>query len=81
VDKLLTVRELAERLRVAPGSVYHWLSQNRLPVVRFSKRRVRFRQSDLSKYVTFFDPFTGRFVYSRPRSEGPGFEVLWFCGF
>jgi len=51
MEKLLNVKELAAALGVAPGSIYHWLSQNRLPVVRFSKRCVRFRQSDVEQLV------------------------------
>lgn len=51
MEKLLTVKELAERLNVAPGSIYHWISQGRLPVVRFSKRCVRFREADVTKLL------------------------------
>jgi excisionase family DNA binding protein len=47
MEKLLTVRELAKLLGVAEGSVYHWLSQERLPCIRFSQRCVRFRESDV----------------------------------
>jgi excisionase family DNA binding protein len=47
MEKLLTVRELAKLLGVAEGSVYHWLSQRRLPCIRFSQRCVRFRESDV----------------------------------
>jgi len=47
MEKLLTVKELAELLGISPGSLYHWISQGRLPVVRFSKRCVRFRPSDI----------------------------------
>jgi len=51
MDNLLTVRQAAERLGISPGSVYHWLSQGRLPCVRFSARCVRFRETDLSRLV------------------------------
>jgi excisionase family DNA binding protein len=47
MDRLLTVRELAERLGISPGTAYHWISQGRLPAVRLSKRCVRFRESDV----------------------------------
>lgn len=47
MDQLLTVRDLAERLRVTPTCVYRWLGENRLPAVRFSRRCVRFRESDV----------------------------------
>jgi excisionase family DNA binding protein len=51
MDRLLTVRELAERLGISPGTAYHWLSQGRLPCVRFSSRCVRFRESDVEKML------------------------------
>lgn len=51
MDRLLTVRELAERLRVTPTCVYRWLGEGRLPAVRFSKRCVRFRESDVQQLL------------------------------
>jgi excisionase family DNA binding protein len=51
MDKLLTVAELAERLRVSPGTIYHWLSDDRITCVRFSARCVRFRESDIEKML------------------------------
>jgi excisionase family DNA binding protein len=51
MDRLLTVQELAERLGISPGTAYHWLSQGRLPAVRFSKRCVRFRESDVEQLL------------------------------
>jgi excisionase family DNA binding protein len=51
MDRLLTVRELAERLGISLGTVYHWLSQGRLPAIRFSKRCVRFRESDVQQLL------------------------------
>lgn len=51
MDRLLTVRELAERLRITPTCVYRWLGEGRLPVVRFSKRCVRFRESDVQQLL------------------------------
>jgi excisionase family DNA binding protein len=51
MDRLLTVRELAERLGISAGTAYHWLSQGRLPCVRLSSRCVRFRESDIEKML------------------------------
>ena len=51
MEKLLTIRELAERLNIAEGTAYHWLSEGRLHCVRFSKRCVRFRESDVQKLL------------------------------
>jgi excisionase family DNA binding protein len=40
--KLWNVKEVAEYLGLVPGSVYHLLSQHRLPCIRISARCVRF---------------------------------------
>jgi excisionase family DNA binding protein len=51
MERLLTVVELAERLRVSPVTVYHWLSANRLTCIRFSARCVRFRESQIEEML------------------------------
>jgi len=48
---LLDVREAAALLGISPGSLYHWLSQGRIPFVRLGPRCVRFRQSDIEHWV------------------------------
>lgn len=48
---LLTVREVAELLGIRPGSVYHWVSQGRLPCIRLSSRCLRFRREDLDEWL------------------------------
>ena len=52
MDRLLNVSEVAELLGLAPGTIYHLLSQKRLPCVRLSKRCVRFRKSDLDRLIS-----------------------------
>jgi excisionase family DNA binding protein len=47
MEKLLTTRELAERLNISTGTAYHWLSAGRLKCIRFSNRCVRFRECDV----------------------------------
>jgi len=51
MDRLLTVRELADRFRITPTCVYRWLSDGLLPAVRFSRRCVRFRESDIQRLL------------------------------
>lgn len=51
MEKLLNIRELAHSLGISVGAAYHWLSQGRLPCVRFSARCVRFRESDLESML------------------------------
>lgn len=52
MDRLLTIRELAERLNIAEGTAYRWLAEGRLaPCVRFSSRCVRFREADVERLL------------------------------
>jgi excisionase family DNA binding protein len=46
----LTVKEVAERLRVHPWTIYMWARSGRLPCIRLSKRTLRFLESDIAKY-------------------------------
>lgn len=50
-DRLMNVREVAEFLGLAPGTVYHLLSQRRLPCIRLSPRCVRFQKSAIRRFV------------------------------
>jgi excisionase family DNA binding protein len=52
MDKLLTVTEAAELLRLSPGTIYHLISRRVVPCVKLSKRCVRFRQSELERWIT-----------------------------
>jgi excisionase family DNA binding protein len=51
MEKLLTVKELAAVLGVTPTCVYRWLGEKKLTAVRFSKRCVRFRESDVQELL------------------------------
>lgn len=42
-DRLVTINELAAMTGLAVGSLYHMVSEGRVPVVRISKRCIRFR--------------------------------------
>jgi excisionase family DNA binding protein len=50
-DTLLTIHEVAELTGLAVGTLYHWVSQRRIPAVRFSSRCVRFRRSDIEEWI------------------------------
>jgi excisionase family DNA binding protein len=50
-DSLLNVRQVAEFLGMATGTVYHLVSQRRIPVVRLSARCVRFRRTDIETWI------------------------------
>ena len=51
MDRLLTVRELARHFGVTPTCVYRWLAADRLPAIRFGKRCIRFRESDVQQML------------------------------
>jgi excisionase family DNA binding protein len=46
----LTVKEVAERLRVTPWTIYMWARSGRLPCIRLSKRTLRFLEKDIARY-------------------------------
>jgi len=50
-NNLMDVRQVAELLGLVPGSVYHLISEKRLPVVRLSSRCVRFRRCDIDRWI------------------------------
>ena len=48
---LLTVAEVAKLTGFAEGTLRHFISQKRIPVVRISARCVRFRRSDVETWL------------------------------
>jgi excisionase family DNA binding protein len=50
-DEFLTVREIAESLKVNQQSVRNWIDAGDLPAVWVGARRVRVRQSDLDAFL------------------------------
>jgi len=47
-DDLLTVAEVARYLGVTPHTVYRWISRSRLAAIRYSRKVIRVRRSDLA---------------------------------
>ena len=51
-DMLLTVKDVAELLSVAPRTVFRWARQRKLPrPVKLSRRAVRWRASAIQAYL------------------------------
>lgn len=50
-DRLLKVPEAAALLGISPLSLYHFISQRRVPVVRISSRCVRFSRTQLLEWI------------------------------
>jgi predicted DNA-binding transcriptional regulator AlpA len=51
MQKLWNVNEVADFLGVAVGSVYHFVSQKRIPCVRLSARCLRFDSQVIREWV------------------------------
>jgi len=49
--ELLTIEEVAKFTGLSVGTLYHWVSEKRIPVVRFSPRCIRFRWCDLEAWL------------------------------
>ena len=48
---LLTVAEVAALTGFSEGTLRHWISQRRIPVVRISARCVRLRRRDVENWI------------------------------
>ena len=59
-DRLLTIKEVSELTGLAVGTLYHFVSQKRIPVVRLSNRCIRFRLSSLQRWFEELSQETAR---------------------
>ena len=50
---LLTIKELAEQLRIKPSTLYAWASQNKIPCVRIHGL-IRFRSEEIERWLIGF---------------------------
>ncbi|MBI4167174.1 MAG: helix-turn-helix domain-containing protein [Acidobacteria bacterium] len=51
VEKLLTVSEVADLLKVKPSTIYTWARQDRIPHIRIG-RLVRFVLSQIEEFIS-----------------------------
>jgi len=51
-EKLLTVRDVAERFSVTTVTVYNMVKTGKLPHVRLSPKLLRFRENDITHIMT-----------------------------
>jgi excisionase family DNA binding protein len=49
-NRLLTIEEVSELTSLAVGTIYRLVSQKKIPVVRLSRRCIRFRLSALQDW-------------------------------
>jgi excisionase family DNA binding protein len=48
---LLTIKQVSSMTGLKIGSLYHFVSEGRLPVIRISARCIRFRREDIEKWI------------------------------
>jgi excisionase family DNA binding protein len=48
---LLTAREVAELLGLAPGTITKWVRDGKLPAFRCSTRAIRFREAEIERWL------------------------------
>jgi excisionase family DNA binding protein len=51
---LLNVAEVSELTGITVGTLYHWVSQGRIPCIRLSSRCLRFRLQDIENWIEGF---------------------------
>jgi len=53
IAMLLTIKDLAEQLRMKPSTLYAWVSQNKIPCVRIHGL-IRFRSAEIEGWLSGF---------------------------
>ena len=51
MDEVLTVKDVADLLKLNQQTVRNWIDQGSLPAVRVGRRRVRIKRSDLDQFI------------------------------
>ena len=51
LDRLYTVREVAEYLRISKSQAYYLVARKEIPSIKVSERRVVIREADLKKWL------------------------------
>ncbi len=59
MENLLSVKELAEKFGLKPGTVRKWCQKEKLPFVRLGGRP-RFRPSDIERFIEIRRVYPGR---------------------
>lgn len=77
-DRLLTIKEVAELTGLAVGTIYHFVSQSKIPVVRISSRCIRFRLSSLERWFDELTEETRKSTGEEPRPKSTKEAVFQF---
>jgi excisionase family DNA binding protein len=58
MERLLTLREVADLLRISPWTLYHLVGRGQIPYQRVGRRGLRFRPSALDDWLKTHAPPT-----------------------
>jgi len=47
MNRLLTLKEVAERLRLSPQTIYRWVRTGKIEPIKLPNRQLRFRESEV----------------------------------
>lgn len=50
-EELLTPEEVAKLLKVNKRTVYYWIEKRAIPYIKFNRKVVRFRPSDIEEFL------------------------------
>ena len=50
-EKLLTIADVAEMLRVSPKTIYNWAYRNLIPRIKLGRGLLRFRRADILLWI------------------------------
>lgn len=70
---LLTVKEVAERLRISPRTAYLWIEEGRLPAIRLAERVTRVSEDAVEAFVA---SASGAAPYPMQAEGGTGAGVV-----
>ncbi|MGB9716421.1 MAG: helix-turn-helix transcriptional regulator [Thermodesulfovibrionales bacterium] len=51
MERLFNIEELSKILGITKATIYSWTSKNKIPYIKLSKRLLKFRESDILKWI------------------------------
>lgn len=51
MEKLLTIKEVAERIGVVPKTIYKWISKGKIVFIKLPGGDVRFKEEHLANWI------------------------------
>lgn len=76
-DRLLTAREVAERLTVSTETVLRWTRRGKLPAYKLPSGAIRYREAEVDRRIAeWATPRGGVLATPSDAAQGLGYSVL-----